>query len=136
MLGVVALSLVLGMVGSKQLQAAPYTPPLAIPAPAAALGVGLGADAEWPSTLRQLDGTWEQDWPRTIATLEDFLKRWPGYDAAQNKLYAALVADANTHLHAGEVAAGVAELERAARLLPERGEVWALLSEFAASATT
>ncbi len=136
MLGVVALSLILGMAGSKQIQAVPYTPPLVIPAPAAALGASLGADAEWPSTLQQLDRTWEQDWPRTIATLEGFLERWPSYDPAENKLYAALVADADAHIRAGEVGTGVAELEQAARLLPGRGEVWALLSRLAASANT
>jgi hypothetical protein len=108
--------------------------PLVVPAPAASLVVSRGVDTEWPATLRELDATWEQDWPRTLAVLERFLERWPGYPAAEDKLYAALVADAEGHLQADQVAAGVAELERAARLLPERGEAWARLAQLATAA--
>jgi hypothetical protein len=35
----------------------------------------------------------EQGWPRTIARLEHFLDRWPGYGAAEDKLDAALGTD-------------------------------------------
>jgi hypothetical protein len=130
-LGALLLSLVLGTAGSSQVRAAPYTPPLVVPAPAARLVLSRGADAEWPATLRELDATWEQDWPRTLAVLEQFLDRWPGYPAAEDKVYAALVADAEGHLQAEQVAAGVAELERAARRQPERGEAWARLGQLA-----
>ena len=75
-LGVVLLSLVLGTAGSSQVRAAPYIPPLVVPAPAASAVVSRGADAEWPATLHELDAAWEQDWPRTIAVLEQFLDRW------------------------------------------------------------
>jgi predicted Zn-dependent protease len=37
-------------------------------------------------------------------------------------------------MQAGQIDDGVAELERAARLLPERPETWALLAQLAASA--
>src|SRR5919202_2708956 len=133
-LGVELLSLVLGMAGSSQVRAAPYTPPLVVPAPAASAVVGRGADAEWPAVLHELDATWEQDWPATVTRLERFLDRWPGYPAAEDKLYAALVADAEGHLQAEQVAAGVAELERAARRQPERGEAWARLAQLATAA--
>jgi cytochrome c-type biogenesis protein CcmH/NrfG len=40
------------------------------------------------------------------------------------------------HLQAEQVAAAAAELERAARLLPERGEAWARLAQLATSANS
>jgi len=135
-LGVVLLSLVLGMAGSRQVRAAPYIPPLVVPAPAASAVASRGADAEWPATLHELDVSWEQDWPRTIAVLEQFLERWPGYGAAEDKLYAALVADAETHRQAEQVATAAAELERAARRQPERGEAWARLAQLATAAAS
>lgn len=81
-----------------------------------------------------MDATWEQDWPRTIALLDAFQERWPGYPATPDQLYAALVADAEANIQAEQVGAGVAELERAARLLPQRGEAWAALAHLAATA--
>ena len=131
----VLLSLVLGMAGSSPVRAAPYIPPLGVPAPAASALVSRGADAEWPATVQELDATWEQDWPRTITVLEQFLDRWPGYPAAEDKLYAALVADAEGQLQAEQVATAAAELERAARLLPERGEAWARLAQLATASS-
>jgi hypothetical protein len=85
--------------------------------------------------LHELDATWEQDWPRTIGVLEHFLDRWPGYGPAEDKLYAALVADAEGQLQAEQVATAAAELERAARLLPERGEAWARLAQLATASS-
>jgi hypothetical protein len=134
LVGAAALSALLGSLGGTQVRLAPSLPPLMVPAPAAASVADQAADAEWSALLRDLDTTWEQDWPRTIAALEQFLARWPGYAAAQDKLYAALIADSQVHLQAGQVHEGVAELEQAARLLPERPEAWALLAQLATSA--
>ena len=50
---------------------------------------------------------------------------------AEGKLYAALIADAEANRQAEEVTAAAAELERAARLLPGRGEAWAALTQLA-----
>jgi alpha-D-ribose 1-methylphosphonate 5-triphosphate synthase subunit PhnG len=80
------------------------------------------------------DDLGEQGWSRTIARLQDFLDRWHGYPAAEDKLYAALVANAEAHRQAEQVVASVAELERAAQLLPARGEAWARLAQLAAAA--
>jgi hypothetical protein len=99
-----------------------------MPAPVAGGIADRAANAEWSALLRTRDTTWEQDWPATIAVLERFLARWPGHAAAQGKLYAALVADAETNIQADQVSIDVADLERAARLLPERGEAWAALA--------
>jgi len=133
--GAVALSLALGMAGSRQVRATPAMLPLVVPAPAAAVA-SPGAQAEWPAVLNELDVSWEQDWPATITRLERFLDRWPGYPAAEDKLYTALVADAEDNLQAEQVSAGVAELERAARLLPERSEGWARLAQLATAASS
>jgi hypothetical protein len=91
-------------------------------------------DAAWASLAPQLDSTWERDWPATVALLDGFLKQWPTYTVAEDKLYAALIADSQVHVQAGQVDDGVTELERAARLLPDRPEAWALLAQLAASA--
>ena len=130
--GAVALSLALGMAGSRQVRVAPAMLPLVVPAPAAVVA-SPGAEAEWPAVLHELDATWEQDWPATITRLERFLDRWPGYPAAEDKLYAALVADAEVNIQAEQVATAAAELERAARRQPERGEAWARLAQLAAA---
>ena len=123
-----------GAVGSGRVRVAPQTPPLVVPAPIADVVARWGADAEWSAVLHDLDTTWEQDWPRTIAVLEHFLDRWAGYGPAEDKLYAALVADAEGQLQAEQVAAAAAELEQAARLLPERGEAWTRLAQLATAA--
>ena len=117
-------------------RAAPYIPPLVVPAPAASAVLSRGADAEWPATVQELDATWEQDWAQTIGVLEHFLDRWPGYGPAEDKLYAALVADAEGHLQADQMDSGVAELERAARRQPGRGEAWARLAQLATAAAS
>jgi hypothetical protein len=91
------------------------------------------ADAAWASLAPQLDSTWERDWPGTIMLLDGLLQHWPTYGVAQDKLYAALVAESQVHIQAGQVGDGVAELEQAARLLPERPEAWALLTKLATS---
>jgi len=59
-----------------------------------------------------------------------------GYPAAEDKLYAALVADGEAHIQAGQVGTGIAEIERAARRLPERGEAWARLAQLATVAAS
>ena len=136
LLGALAWSLVLGTAGSAEVSAAPHTPALVIPAAAASVMANVGADADWVATLHELDGTWEQDWPRTIAVLETFIQRWPDYAPARDKLYAALVADADLDIQSGQADAGLAELKRAARLLPEREEAWVRLTAMASSGTT
>jgi predicted Zn-dependent protease len=104
-----------------------------VPAPAAVSVTDRAADAEWSALLGTLDTTWERDWPTTISALDQFLARWPGHAPAQGKLYAALLADSQVHLQAGQVDDGVAELARAARLLPDRPEAWALLAQLVTS---
>jgi len=123
-------------VGGREVSAAPHTPILVIPAAAASVMANVGADADWVATLHELDGTWEHDWPRTIAVLETFIQRWPDYAPARDKLYAALVADADLDIQSGQSDAGLAELERAARLLPDREEAWARLTGLDRSGTT
>jgi len=136
LLGALAWSVALGTLGSGEVSAAPHMPTLVVPVAAASAIANLGAEADWVGTLHELDGTWEQDWPRTITVLETFAQRWPDYTAAMDKLYAALVADADLHIQSGQADAGLAELERAARLLPERQEAWARLTGMARSGTT
>lgn len=125
-LGALALSIVLGIGGAAPLRVALV--PLAVPAPIVTGLVMRAADADWTVTAHELDTTWEHDWPRTVALLDDFLDRWPGYGPAQDKLYAALVADGQARISVGQGHEGVAQLERAARLLPQRGEAFMALA--------
>jgi hypothetical protein len=103
LLGALAWSLVLGTAGTSEVSAAPHTPVLVVPAAAASVMANAGADADWVATLHELDGCWEQDWPRTIAVLETFIQRWPEHAAARDKLYAALVADADLDIQSALV---------------------------------
>ena len=104
----------LGPRAAAAVSAAPHTPYWLFLAAAASVIANVGADADWVATLHELDGTWEQDWPRTIAVLETFIQRWPDYAPARDKLYAALVADADLDIQSGQADAGLAELKRAA----------------------
>jgi len=123
----------LPMSGLAQLAAVPKALP-AIAATARARVEGpIGADAAWAETAQTLDGTWERDWPRTIALLEDFLTRWPGYTGAEDKLYAALVSSGEALVAAGQVHDGVAQLERAYTLRPDQGQAVVALGQIADS---
>ena len=126
------VSLAFGRLGAGSVHMAGVQ--VAAPAPIVATADTREADAAWASLAPQLDRTWERDWPATIALLDGFLQQRPTYAVAQDKLYAALVADGQVRIQGGQVGDGVAELERAARLLPERPEAWALLAQMATSA--
>ena len=115
---VLVVSLVFGRVGARTVEVAGVQ--VAAPAPMVATADTREADAAWASLAPQLDSTRERDWAATIRLLDGFLQHWPTYAVAQDKLYAALVADAQVKLQAGQAGDGVAEVERAARLLPER----------------
>ena len=122
------LSPALGTVARSQVRTTAYRLPPMVLAVA-----GISADAEWQATLRTLDATWETDWPQTIALLDAFLARWPDYPAATDKLYAALIADADAQVQAGRVDPAVTDLERAARLRPEQADAWSRLAQLATS---
>ena len=126
---VLVVSLVFGRVGARSVEVVGVQ--VAAPAPLVAALDTREADAAWASLAPQLDSTWERDWAGTIRLLDGFVQRWPTYAVAQDKLYAALVADGQVHVQAGQVGDGVAELERAARVLPERPEARALLAQLA-----
>lgn len=79
-------------------------------------------DELWRSTLPQLDPLWGADWPRAIALLEAFLAEHPDYGPARDKLYAALLFQAQALFEQGQVGEAIALLQRAQALLPDRGE--------------
>jgi hypothetical protein len=126
---VVVVSLVFGRVGARPVEVEGVQ--VAAPAPMVATADTREADEAWAGLAPQLDSTWERDWPGTITLLDGFLQQWPTYAVAQDKPYSALIADGQVQVQAGHVDDGVAELERAARLLPDRTEAWALLAQLA-----
>lgn len=125
-LGSAALAFGLGLTGAAPLRVTPGVV-LAAPAPLVALVLARASETDWATAQNDLDATWERDWPATIARLDAFLARWPEHAGARDKLYAALVAHGSALADSGQRREGTAALERAARLLPERGEAFVAL---------
>jgi serine/threonine-protein kinase len=88
--------------------------PTATPTPTA-------ADA-WQATLAQLDTVWQTDWPASIQILETYLQQYPDQQPATDKLYAALVEYAGDLIDSGNTDDGIAQLDRAQALAPDRQE--------------
>jgi hypothetical protein len=80
-----------------------------------------GADAEWPSQQPALNAAWG-NWPTSIALLDGFLRQWPGYRAAQDKLYAARLSYAASLSQDGHTQEALDQLELAHQLPEEQGE--------------
>jgi serine/threonine protein kinase len=79
------------------------------------------ADA-WQATLARLDGVWQTDWPMSIQILEGYLQQNPDQQPAIDKLYAALVDYGGELIASGSTDDGIAQLERARDLAPDRQE--------------
>jgi hypothetical protein len=97
--------------------------PTAVPSPTAE---PTAAEA-WNALAPQLDAVWGAQPTTAISLLQEFLARYPDYPVAQDKLYAALLAEASELRDAGELSAAVDQAEQAAALLPDRGEASAFL---------
>jgi hypothetical protein len=77
--------------------------------------------------LGRLELIWEKDWPRSITLTQEFLRVYPDFGPAREKLYGALVAYGDALLAQGDKDGAVQRLEQAVALLPERGEAPAML---------
>ncbi|TME39001.1 MAG: hypothetical protein E6I75_06150 [Chloroflexi bacterium] len=113
-------------------------PPPALAGPAVPLSTALTADEAWQQLQPQLDQAWGSGPRETIALLQTFLARFPGYPPGQEKLYAALLASADGLLQQGQTEPARGELDRAQQLLPDRPEapaVTAVLRQPPTSAT-
>jgi hypothetical protein len=84
--------------------------------------------AEWQALQPALDAAWGRDTPRTLALLDDFAARFPNDPTARDKLYAALVAQAQDLADSDQLDAAAEALSRAQTLLPERSEANAALA--------
>lgn len=84
-------------------------------------------DALWLTTLRFLEPVWEKDWPAAIRILEGFLRDYPRYRPAEEKLYGALVAYADQLIANDQDEEAVKRLLQAQALLPDRDEAEAAL---------
>jgi hypothetical protein len=99
--------------------AATPAPPAVAPTPAAA--------EAWAATSLDLDRVWTAAPVEAVRLLEGFLEQYPGYPAAREKLYAALIGYGNNLADSGESAAAVQRLEQARGLFPDRPEAAAAL---------
>jgi serine/threonine protein kinase len=79
------------------------------------------ADA-YQAALSSLDSVWQTDWPASIQILDAYLQQYPDQQDATDKLYAALVGYGGDLIDSGSVDDGIAQLERAQALEPDRGE--------------
>jgi hypothetical protein len=79
------------------------------------------ADA-WQATLARLDSVWQTDWPASIQILDEYLQQYPDQQPATDKLYAALVGYGGDLIDSGSMDDGIAQLERAQALAPDRQE--------------
>ena len=118
--------------------AAPAATPLAIPTspPIATPVVAPSADVAWLAMLPSLDAAWGTDTPATLVLLNAFHTRFPEFQPAKEKLYAALVASAHDLAEAGASDDAQGQLTLATALLPERLEARALLLAFVATPTS
>jgi hypothetical protein len=76
----------------------------------------------WNALTPQLDAIWSNDTARSLALLQEFQARFPDFQPAREKLYAALIARAQSLMADGQNDAADALLRQAQELLPERGE--------------
>jgi len=76
----------------------------------------------WQATQPLLDAVWTSDTTRAIEILDDFLVRFPDDQQAREKLYAALIADAEQLNDRGALTRAQEQLDRAQQLLPDRPE--------------
>ena len=86
-------------------------------------------DAALWTYLYRIAPLWDQDWATVIELLEQFLARYPGNEAATEKLYAAYVEDGRARQRAGDAAGARQRYHRATQLAPDRGEAWSFLDE-------
>ncbi|MCA1648473.1 MAG: hypothetical protein LC797_24435 [Chloroflexi bacterium] len=85
------------------------------------------AELVWETLLPRLDAAWGADTGATITLLEEFRARFPEFEPAQDKLYAALMAQANTLAQNGATDAAGETLAQAKALVPRRIEADAAL---------
>ncbi|HEY1298554.1 MAG TPA: protein kinase [Chloroflexota bacterium] len=89
----------------------------------------LSADDAWQGTLARLDAVWQTDWPMSIQILDGYLQQYPDQQPAIDKLYAALVDYGKELIASGSTDDGIAQLERAQALAPDRQEAQDALVE-------
>jgi hypothetical protein len=120
------------------IRAAPIATPFATPAstPIATVADEPSVDdAAWQAMRPSLDAVWGTDTPATLRLLQAFHARFPEFQPANEKLYAALVATAQDLAQRGASDDVEVELSLAIALLPERGEARAELLALNATPT-
>jgi hypothetical protein len=77
-------------------------------------------DEVWADLQDPLARAWSSDTPGTIALLSGFHERFPNYQPAREKLYAALIAAGSERAAAGDIDAAAARFREARAVQPER----------------
>ena len=110
--------------------------PSATPASPTAASQATTSEQAWQDLQPRLDASWATNTPETITLLEGFLAEYPSVALAREKLYAALLANGNDLVSAGDPSAGAEQLTRAAELLPDRPEAQAALASLTPTPTS
>jgi hypothetical protein len=106
--------------------ALPTSPPTTAPVPTDA-SVEPPETEAWNQALGELNPHWDRDWTRVIAVIDGYRARFPDYEPAKEKLYAALVTHGTQLVRQGKTQDGVSQLVRAQSILATRGEATAAL---------
>jgi DNA polymerase III subunit gamma/tau len=101
---------------------APTAAPTGAPTAAPTEAPTAGPVEAWQATQPLLDAVWTSDTTRAIEILDDFLVRFPDDQQAREKLYAALIADAEQLNDRRALTRAQEQLDRAQQLLPDRPE--------------
>jgi hypothetical protein len=135
--GMIAILLAGGTFLAMRAGGQPPSPPLAI----APLGVAVApapalqtVEGQWQATLTEAETVWGTDWPQAITLMESFLADNPGYDEANEKLYAAFISYADELVDLGRPDEAADVLVRAETIAPERGEAAAAVLQLTPTA--
>lgn len=113
---------------ASQPTAAPTVASQVAPTGAPAATATPGEEQAWQRQEAALNAIWGKDWPKTIAQLTAFVKRYPNNTDAKDKLYAALISYGDQLSQAGDKAGAAAQYAAAHQVYPDRPEASAALA--------
>jgi serine/threonine-protein kinase len=106
----------------------PTRAPTVVPTEAVAPAATPDAATAWIATSNSLNAVWGHDWQATLTILDAFVQKYPTYQPADDKLYAALISYGDQLAQQGDVSGAETQYQRAKALVPDRPEADAALA--------